>query len=370
MATITLKNVRAGGIERGLDLTIRDREFAVLCGPIGSGISAVVRLIAGLEEASQGDLLFDDRRVNAIPPTDRDVALVTNDYVPYPRLSVFENLAIGLRRQKFAETEIKKRIGSVASALGFEAGPGGNAAQLSREQQIFLSLARAMVRQPKVYLFDEPFADLEPPAARRGRAEIVKLHQRSSATIVYARTAPAEALALGQRTIVLVDGAVQQDGIAQNIYNAPANLAVARFFGDPPMNLVPGTLKLERNVVVFSETGDGTISVPLSANQFAEANNFVGKPVVLGFRPEDVETDSTLSDGRHAAGSFRALVERAEPNGSGADLYLQTGAHAVVAGSQRPGEVEGGGHRRQFRIKIEKAHLFDPETGLRVTQEP
>jgi multiple sugar transport system ATP-binding protein len=367
MATVTLKKVSAQGIEGGLDLTIRDREFAVLCGPIGSGISAIVRLIAGLEEASQGDLLFDDRRVNAVPPKDRDVALVANDYVPYPRLSVFENLAIGLRRRKFAETEIKKRIGAVASALGLEAELGGNAAQLSREQQLFLGLARAMVRQPKVYLFDDPFADLAPAAARRGRAEIVKLHQRSAATILYATTAPTEAIALGQRTIVLADGAMQQDAVAQSIYNAPINLAVAKFFGDPPMNLIPGTLKVERNVVVFSEAGDGTISMPLSA---ANANNFVGKPVVLGFRPEDVEIDSTPSDGKPATASFRALIERAEPKGSGADLYLQTGAHAVIASSQRWGEAEAGGHRAQFRIKIEKAHLFDPETGFRVTQGP
>jgi multiple sugar transport system ATP-binding protein len=370
MATVTLKNVSAAGIERGLDLTIRDREFAVLCGPIGSSISTIVRVIAGLEEAAQGDLLFDDRRVNAISPKDRDVALVTNDYVPYPRLSVFENLAIGLRRRKFAETEIKKRIGAVASALGLEAELGGNAAQLSREQQIFLGLARAMVRQPKVYLFDEPFADLALSAARRGRSEIVKLYQRSSATIVYATTAPAEALALGQRTVVIVDGAVQQDGIAQDIYNAPANLTVARFFGDPPMNLVRGTLKLERNILVFSETGDGTISMPLSADQFAEANSFVGKPVVLGFRPEDIEIDSAPSDGKPAAGSFRALVERAEPTGAGADLYLQTGAHAVVASGQRWGEAGVGGHRAQFRIKMDNAHLFDAETGLLVTQGP
>ena len=370
MATVTLKNVSAGGIERGLDLSIRDREFAVLCGPIGSGISTVVRLIAGLEGASQGDILFDDRRVNAIRPKDRDVVLVTNDYVPYPRLSAFENLAIGLRRRKFAETEIKKRIGAVASALGLEAELRGNAAQLSREQQLFLGLARAMVRQPKIYLFDEPFADLEPGASRRGRAEIVKLHQRSSATIVYATTVPGEALALGERTVVLADGAVQQDGMPQTIYNAPANLAVARFFGNPPMNLVPGTLKLERNVVVFSEAGDGTISVPLSADQFANASNFVGKPVVLGFRPEDIEIDFATSDGKPALGSFRALVERAEPTGPGADLYLQTGAHALIASSQPWSEAEGGGHRVQFRINPAKAHLFDPATGLRVTQEP
>jgi multiple sugar transport system ATP-binding protein len=368
MATVTLKNVSAAGIECALDLTIGDREFAVLCGPIGSGISTVVRLIAGLDEASQGDLLVDDRLVNDVSPKDRDVAFVTNDYMPYPRLSGFENLAIGLRRRKFAETEIEKRISAVATALGLEAELRGNAAQLSREQQLFLGLARAMVRQPKVYLFNEPFADLTPAASRRGRAEIVKLHQRSSATIVYATTAPAEALALGQRTVVLLDGAVQQDGIAQKIYNGPGNLAVARFFGDPPMNLVTGMLRQERSVVVFSEAGDGTISMPLAADQFDEANKFVGKPVVLGFHPEEIEIDSAPSDEKQAVGSFRALVERAEPNGSGADLFLQTGAHAVIARGQRWDEAGAGGHRVQFRIKIEKAHIFDPESGLRVTQ--
>lgn len=369
MATVTLKNVSAGAIERGLDLTIRDREFTVLCGPVGSKISTIVRLIAGLEDASQGDILFDDRQVNAIPPKDRDVALVANDYVPYPRLSVFENVAIGLRRRKFAETEIKKRIDAVATTLGLDAQLEDQAAQLSREQQLFVGLARAMAHQPKVYLFDESFAHLDSAAARRGRAEIVKLRQRSAATIVYATTAPAEALALGQRTVVLLD-VMQQDALAQNIYDAPANLAVAKFFGEPPMNLVTGTLKLERDAMVFSEAGDGTISVPLATAQFGGANDFVGKPVVLGFRPEDIEINSATTDGRPAPGSFRALVERAEPTGSGAALYLQTGAHALVARSERWVEAAAGGHRVQFRITMEKAHLFDPETGGPVTQQP
>ena len=369
MATITLKNVSAAATQPGLDLIVRDREFVVLCGPAGSKISTSLRLVAGLEDASQGEILFDDRRVNEVAPKDRDVALVAHDYVPYPRLSVFENLAIGLRGRKFAEIEINKRIGAVATALGFETQLEGDASQLSREQERFVSLARAMVRQPKVYLFDEPFADLEPAAARRGRAEIVKLHQRSSATIIYATTSPAEALALGQRTVVLVDEMLEQDAIAKHIYDAPANLAVARFFGDPPMNLVTGTLKQERAGVVFSEAGDGTISVPLVANQFVGVNNFVGKPVVLGFRSEDIEIDSTPTEGKRGLDSFRALVERVEPKGSGADLYLQTGAHALIASSRLWGESGAGGHRVQFKITMGKVHLFDPETGRRVTQE-
>lgn len=370
MATVTLKNVRADAMERALDFTISDREFAVLCGPSNSAISSIVRLIAGLEDTSQGEILFDDRAVNAIAPKDRDMALLMRDYAAYPRLSVFENLAIGLRRRKFAETEIKKRIAAVAAALGLEAQLSARAETLSREQQRFLGLARSLARQPKVYLFNEPFAGLDTASARRGRAEIMKLHQRSSATIVYTTTAPADALALGQRTVVLLDGEVQQDATAQSIYDAPTNLAVARFFGEPPMNLVTGTLKLERNAVVFSEAGDGTISVPLAADQCGAADDFAGKRVVLGFRPEDIEIDSATTDGRHAAGSFRGLVERAEPTGSGADLYLQTGAHALVACGQRWAEAGAGGHRVQFRITMEKAHLFDPETGRRVTREP
>ncbi|MFL6519230.1 MAG: ABC transporter ATP-binding protein [Chthoniobacterales bacterium] len=370
MASVTLKNVSGGAIERSLDLSIRDREFVVLCGASRSTISTILRLIAGLEDVSEGDLVFDDRRVNDVAPKDRDAALVTHDYVPYPRLSVFEDLAIGLRRRKFADREIKKRIEAVATALGLQGHLVGDGSQLTREQQLFVGLARAMVRQPKVYLFDEPFANLDPAAARRGRAEIVKLHQRGSATIVYATTAPAEALALGQRTIVLVDGVVQQDATAESVYDTPANLAVARFFGEPPMNLVTGTLKQERDGLIFSEAGDGTISVALAADRFEGANHFVGKTVVLGFRPEDIEIDSGAPNGRPATGSFRALVEGVEPKGSGSDLSLQTGAHVLIAHSPRWDESTAGGHRLQFRIATEKAHLFDPESGRRVTQQP
>jgi multiple sugar transport system ATP-binding protein len=350
MASITLKNVPNV-------LAIRDREFVVLAGP---GSSEIVRLIAGLENVSQGEILFDERKIHTSAPHDRDVALVSHDYLPYPGLSVFENLAIGLRRRKFVEAEIKKRIAAVASALRLETDLEANAQSLSPEQRRLVGLGRAMVRQPKVYLFDNPFAGLEPAAARHGRAEIVKLYQRSSATIVYATTDPAEALALGERTVVFADDAIQQDDSAKNIYDAPANLAVAKFFGDPPMNLIAGTLKQERNALVFSEAGDGTIAMPLTLDRFSTAQDFAGKPVVLGFHPEDVEIG--------ADAGFRALVEGAENTGAGTNLYLQTGAHGLIAMALR-WDQEAGGHRIQFRIALEKAHLFDPATGQRVTRE-
>jgi multiple sugar transport system ATP-binding protein len=361
MASITLKKIRGKAVETAVDLMVGDREFVVLTGPQRSRLSAIVRLIAGLEETSEGEILFDDRRIDNVPPQDRDIAFVAHDYMPYPGATVFENLASGLRRKNFADTEIRKRIASVAGALGLEAQLETKAESLSVEQRRFLALARAMVRQPKVYLFDEPFAGLESAAARRGRAELVKLYARSSATIVYATTDPAEALALAERTLVLIDDVVEQDGSAQNIYDAPANLAVAAFFGDPPMNLVSGTLKQERNRLGFSETGDGTIAVQLASDRFSEAKDFIGKPVVLGFHPEDVEIGCEPG--------FRALIERVEMRGFETDLYLQTGAHALIARTLLRDDPASDGHRVQCGITLEKAHLFDPETGRRVTRE-
>ena len=200
MSAVTLKNIG------GVDLTIRDREFVVLTGPAGCGSSAIIRLIAGLAEISQGEILFDERRINDVPPKDRDVALLSHDYTPYPGMTVSENLAIGLERRKFASAEIKKRVAAVAETLGLQDQLSAKPQSLSPEQQRFVGLARAMVRQPKVYLFDEPFADLEPAAASRGRAAIAALRLRSSSTIVYSTSDPAEALAFGARTVILEGG--------------------------------------------------------------------------------------------------------------------------------------------------------------------
>ncbi|HEX4640874.1 MAG TPA: ABC transporter ATP-binding protein [Chthoniobacterales bacterium] len=365
MATVTLKNIATGPIEGGLDLTIHDREFVVLA---ADGTSTILRLIAGLEDLHGGEILFDDRRVDTVAPKERDVAWLARNYTPYPGLSVFENLAIGLRGRNFAETEIKKRISAVAAALGLETQLEANANSLQLEQQRLVGLARAMVRQPKVYLFDEPFAGLDSEAARRGRAEVTRLYQRSSPTIIYATRLAEEALAFGERTVVLTDGVIQQDSSVQEIYDVPANLTVAKFFGDPPMNLVAGTLKQERNGLVFSEAGDGTIAVLLSSDRFPNARDFLSRPVVLGFRPEDVRIEGSGGSAKDDGFGFRALVDRAERRGSAADLFLQTGAHALIARSLRPAEAQVG-QRLQFRITVEKAHLFDAESGQRVRSE-
>ncbi|HSP45778.1 MAG TPA: ABC transporter ATP-binding protein, partial [Chthoniobacterales bacterium] len=323
MATVTLKNIG------GIDLTVRDREFVVLTGPAGCGSAPIVRLIAGLSEVVQGEIFFDERRLNDLPPKDRDVALLSHDYTPYPGMSVYENLAIALEQRKFASTEIRKRVTSVAETLGFQNELAASPGSLSTEQQRLVGLARVMVRQARVCLFDEPLANLGRIGASRGRAAIAELRQRASATILYATSDPTEALALDARTVVMDAGVVQQDAAAQAIFDEPENVFVAKFFGDLPMNLVYGTLKQERDSVTFTETGDGTIGIRLPASRFPSAKELAGQSVILGFRADAVEIVASPEEGTRSGAGFRALVERSEPKGSETELYLRTGAHEL-----------------------------------------
>jgi multiple sugar transport system ATP-binding protein len=361
MSAVTLRNIG------GSDLAIREREFVVLTGPRGCGNSDIIRAIAGLAENEQDDILFDDRRISGLPPNERDVALLSHDFTPYPGMTVSENLAIGLERRKFASAEIKKRVAAVAETFGLQDQLSAKPQSLSREQQRLVGLARAMVRQPKVYLFDEPFANLDPAAANRGRAAIAALRLRSSSTILYATSDPVEALAIGARTVIIKEGVVQQDADAKAIFDEPANLFVAKFFGDPPMNLVHGTVKQERDAVAFSEAGDGTIAIRWPASRFMGAKELAAGPVVIGFRPQAVEI-AAAAEG--SSNTFRALVDRVEPRGSETDLYLRTGAHELICRSRRWSEPGDAGHRLQFEIELGKTHLFDAVSGGRIMAGP
>jgi multiple sugar transport system ATP-binding protein len=359
MAGITLENVLVGS--GALNLEIKDREFVVLTGPRDCGSSSILRMIAGLDQTPEGDIFLGDRRINDLSPNDRDVAFVPHDYAPYPGLSVYENLALALERRKFAEGEIRKRILAVAQILGLRE-PLDRKPGVDSEERQLIALARAMVLQPKVFLFNEPFSGLDSAARSRGRSEIKKLHQRLPATMIYATHDPVEALAMGERTVVLDHGRVQQDRAAQAIYDTPANLFVAGFAGSPPMNLVHGTLKQERDSLLFTEAGDGTIAIRMPISP-----EYSGKPIVLGIRPEDIEIAAAGAE-RSAVG-FKALVDRIEPRGAETELYLQTGGHDLVCRSRRwidPGE---GGRRFQFEINLAKTQLFDPISGHRIMAE-
>lgn len=352
--------------EGTLNLEIPDRQFVVLTGPPGCGVSTLLRMIAGLESGT-GEIFLDERLLDAVPPKDRDVALVSKDYAPYPRLSVFDNLAFRLRRRSFPRGEVEKRVRSAAEIAGLTEMLESNVQLLDEEKRQRIALARAMALQPKVFLFDEPFSTLESKKRTTGRGEIKKLHQRQPATMIYATHDPMEAMAMGGRIVVIGQGIVQQDGDAQSVYEEPANLFVASFVGNPGMNFVHGILKQDRDSLLFEETGEGTIQLRLAGSKFLEARDFAGKAVVFGFRPEDVEI--WPSPAERSASGFRALVERVEPNGAGTDLYLQTGAHTLLCRSGG-GKIEReGGYRAQFELNLDKTHLFAAESGALITRK-
>ena len=266
MAKVSLKGVtknypgkNGGDVTAVNDLTleIQDREFVVLAGPRNCGISSIARMIAGLEEVSKGDIFIGDRRVNDLPPKERDIALVSQNYTPYPRMSVHDNIAFGLKTRKFREAEVKKRVVEAAGILGLQELLERKPESLSAEQRQRLAVARALALQPKVFVFDEPLAGLEATTRAQMRSEIVKLQQRLDATTIYATHDPLEAMVLGGRIVVISDGVLQQAGTARELYDEPANVFVAGFLGAPPMNFVRGTLKQERNWAVVHRDGRG-----------------------------------------------------------------------------------------------------------------
>ena len=333
----------------------------MLTGPSGSGKSSVVRMIAGLEEISKGEIFLGDRRINDVPPKNRDIALVVENHALYPRMSVYENLAFPLALRKFPKAEIKKRVAAAAGIVEIQELLERRPESLSAEERQRVALGRALALQPKVFLFDEPFANLDAAARGRMRAQVKKLRQRLPATIIYATSDPVEAIAMGARIVVMNSGVLEQDGDAMKVYNELANIFVAGFLGSPSMNFVRGTIKLDRDSILFSELEDGTIKLRLAVSDFPSAKEFGGKPVVLGLRPEAIQIAQASSN------SFAAIVDLVEPAGATADLHLQTGAHGIISRSREgSGGVEAG-HRGEFEVDLRKVHLFDPASGCRIS---
>jgi multiple sugar transport system ATP-binding protein len=374
MASVSLRNVtkiypgqngRDVTAIKDLELEIQEREFIVLVGPRHCGISSVVRMIAGLDDISKGDILVGARRVNGMPPKDRDIAMVSQDHVPYPRMLVYDNLAFSLKLRKFPNAEIKKRVLAAAGILGLQELLEREPASLSSEQRQRVAIARAIALQPKVFLFDEPLADLEAKARRQLRNEIMKLHQRLQATMIYATHDPIEAIAMGGRIVVLNDGAIQQDGTVLALHDEPVNVFVAEFVGSPPMNLIRGVLKQDRDWLLFSEVEDGTIEVRLPIAEFPAGRDFVGRPVLLGIQPEEIRIAES-SKAEKSSGQFPAIIDLVEATGAGANLYFQTGAHTLVCRTQRDVDNLEAGHRVQFELNAEKVCLFDPISKLRI----
>jgi multiple sugar transport system ATP-binding protein len=370
MAKVTLKNVyKIYPGERGkevaavedFNLEITDREFVVFVGPSGCGKSTTLRMIAGLEEISKGDVLIDGTRVNDIPPKDRDIAMVFQNYALYPHMNVYDNMAFGLELRRYPKAEIKKRVLEAAGILGIEEFLNRRPRALSGGQRQRVAVGRAIVRHPKVFLFDEPLSNLDAKMRVQMRTEITKLHQRLQATMIYVTHDQIEAMTMGTRIVVMKDGVIQQVDNPLKIYNEPANLFVAGFLGSPPMNLLNGTLHSREAGVVFKEARGGTIEVKLEDRKAAAA--YVGKEVILGFRPENCDV---VPSGSSPPNSFQAVIDFVEPMGPETYFHLQTGAHSVVSRSPSSAQQSDVGRRLTFQINASETHLFDPVTTHRI----
>jgi multiple sugar transport system ATP-binding protein len=370
MAKVVLENVCKvfpGGVKAVDDATleIQDREFVVLVGPSGCGKSTTLRMVAGLEEITSGNIFIDDRRVNDVPPKDRDIAMVFQNYALYPHMTVYKNMAFGLMLRKYPKTEIDARVREAAQILGItdeqlERKPKA----LSGGQRQRVAVGRAIVRKPKAFLFDEPLSNLDAKMRVQMRAEISKLHHRLNSTMIYVTHDQVEAMTMGDRIVVMKDGIIQQVDDPIALYDNPKNMFVAGFIGSPPMNFFKGTVQQRQGGLWFVENGsagkDGGFAVRVAEPMAGKLAGYVGKPVVFGSRPEDIN-DKRFVAQPNPDQTVTATVEVVEPMGAEIYLYLNTGQHSFVArvDSHEQAEVN---QRLEMAFDMRKCHFFDPQT--------
>ncbi len=347
---------------KGINLTIEDREFMVLVGPSGCGKSTTLRMIAGLEDISGGTISIDSKVVNNVLPKDRDIAMVFQNYALYPHMSVYDNMAFGLKLRKFPKQEIDSRVREAAAMLGLEAYLERKPKALSGGQRQRVAVGRAIVRKPKVFLFDEPLSNLDAKMRVSTRTEISKLHARLGATMIYVTHDQVEAMTMGDRICVMKDGHIMQVATPLDLYNHPANMYVAGFIGSPPMNFIKGHIKRNANQLHFIENNPrGTpVQVQLTDDLAQKAAAYVDKPIVLGVRPEDAQDSLTLAT-PNPAHTIEVTVEVSEPMGSETYLYLDTGAHSFIA-RVRASDRFDVNQKVKITFQMDKAKLFDPST--------
>jgi multiple sugar transport system ATP-binding protein len=354
-------NLPAGALD-DFSIDVPDRELLVLAGPEDSGASTALRAIAGLQPAASGEILIAEKRVDNLPATERDIAMIFRDDALYPAMTVQENMAFALKRRKFPEAEIKRRVAEAASLLGLEEILGRKPSGLTPIARRQVSLARAVARQPKVFLFDDPLAGLEPALRAELRAQIIRLHHEVQATFIYATSDQADALAMAQRMALLNHGSIRQTGDPLTLYRQPADTFVAAFLGHPRMNFIRGKMR----GTTFKESGDGVIEIDLAGN--IEAASSAGREVIAGIRPEEIGI-TPLSPGKPGPLQFRALLDVVELQGSRANYHLDTGSHKLIARAAPPESADEAGHRIQFRLDPAQIHLFDPGTTKRLSAE-
>ncbi len=338
-------------------LEIPDRQFTVLVGPSGCGKTTALRLVAGLEEATDGNIYIGERRVNDVAPKDRDIAMVFQNYALYPHMSVYDNMAFGLRLRKYPRPQIDKRVKETAGLLGIEQLLDRKPKQLSGGQRQRVALGRAIVREPQVFLMDEPLSNLDAKLRVQTRAEIKKLQARLQTTTIYVTHDQVEAMTMGDRIVVMRDGLIQQVDAPLNLYEQPANLFVAGFIGSPAMNFIEASLA-QRDDATVIDAGSFAMEVP--SDIAPHAKDWAGKKVIFGIRPEDIQ-DRAFARDVPQAWALKAAVEVHEPLGSDVILYLSTGPHSIVARVDAHTQARMG-QTTEVIFNMRKMHLFDPQT--------
>ncbi len=370
MAGLILKNlckVYEGSQQKSVDnfcLDIEDKEFIILVGPSGCGKSTTLRMIAGLEEITSGELYIGDKLVNDVSPKNRDIAMVFQSYALYPHMTVFENMAFGLKLKKVPKDEIKRRVTEAAKILDIEHLLDRKPKALSGGQRQRVALGRAIVREPKVFLMDEPLSNLDAKLRVQMRAEIGKLHQRLQTTFIYVTHDQTEAMTMGTRIVVMKDGVIQQVDTPQNLYDSPVNMFVAGFMGSPQMNLTSAML-VEDGSDLCLEFGSNKIKLPASKINDA-VKEHVGQEVVFGIRPEDIHDEESFISAFPGA-VVNVEVDFSELMGAETYLYLLADGNKFTA-RVNPRTTAKTGDSIKVAFDLEKIHLFDKDTELSITK--
>ena len=364
MASVSLQHiykVYAGGVTAVSDfnLDIKDKEFIVLVGPSGCGKSTTLRMVAGLEEISDGELYIGDKLVNDVAPKDRDIAMVFQNYALYPHMTVFDNMAFGLKLRKTPKDEIKRRVEEAARVLGIDHLLNRKPKALSGGQRQRVALGRAIVREPKVFLFDEPLSNLDAKLRVQMRTEITKLHQRLQTTFIYVTHDQTEAMTMASRIVVMKDGVVQQVDTPQNLYDFPANEFVAGFIGSPQMNFLDGTVTKNGDQYAIDLGGD-TIPLPKEKTADGKLDSYVGKKVKMGIRPEDIDDEPEFM-AKHPDCHLEAQVDVSEMMGAEIYLYLEYKGNKMTA-RVAPTSKARNGDTVRVAFDPHKVHVFDVET--------
>ena len=365
MASLSLRHIYKkypGGVTAVSDfnLEVKDKEFIVFVGPSGCGKSTTLRMIAGLEEITEGELYIGDTLVNDVAPKDREIAMVFQNYALYPHMSVFENMSFGLKLQKKPEEEIKRRVEEAARVLDITHLLDRKPKALSGGQKQRVALGRAIVREPKVFLLDEPLSNLDAKLRAAMRTELTKLHARVGTTFVYVTHDQVEAMTMATRIVVMKDGLIQQVDTPQNLYDSPCNIFVAGFIGTPQMNFITGTLKKKGEDVYFEFDGN-SVKMPAEKANAPELAEYIGKEVVVGLRPEAISDDP----GVVAASPDSTVdmeVDVTELMGAEIYLYVTCGEETRLIARVSPRSQSRVGDKVKIAFDMTRLHVFDKDT--------